>query len=125
MTTSETYGPCTNTCGREARVRLYNRGTISMASYTPLCFECFRADHNDRQVSGVIAEPPTRPPAPPIDPKEPWPPQIDVQYDYDNQAWSRDGKYVRCGHPESMDCKCYGKEHEGEPFTDPNPPTRA
>jgi len=35
-------------------------------------------------------------------------------YDYDNQAWVIDGKYVRCGHPENMDCGCYGKEHEGE-----------
>ena len=35
-------------------------------------------------------------------------------YDYDNQAWALDGKYVRCGHPEDMDCGCYGKEHEGE-----------
>ena len=36
-------------------------------------------------------------------------------YDYDNQAWVKDGKYVRCGHPESMDCRCYGKTHEGQP----------
>ena len=35
-------------------------------------------------------------------------------YDYDNQAWVKDGLYVRCGHPENMDCGCYGKEHEGE-----------
>ena len=28
-------------------------------------------------------------------------------------AWVLDGKYVRCGHPESMDCNCYGKKHEG------------
>jgi len=35
-------------------------------------------------------------------------------YDYDRQAWVLDRKYVRCGHPEHMDCKCYGKEHEGE-----------
>ena len=35
-------------------------------------------------------------------------------YDYDRQAWVSDGRYVRCGHPQSMDCKCYGKEHEGE-----------
>lgn len=37
-----------------------------------------------------------------------------MQYDYKNQAWIKDGKYVKCGHPESMDCQCYGKEHEGE-----------
>ena len=35
-------------------------------------------------------------------------------YDYENQAWVINGKYIRCGHPESMDCKCYGKECEGE-----------
>ncbi|MDY6856362.1 MAG: hypothetical protein SWO11_17015 [Thermodesulfobacteriota bacterium] len=35
-------------------------------------------------------------------------------YDYDNQAWVMDGKYVRCGHPEAMPCDCYGRMHEGE-----------
>jgi hypothetical protein len=35
-------------------------------------------------------------------------------YDYTNQAWVMNGKYVRCGHPDAMDCDCYGKEHEGE-----------
>lgn len=35
-------------------------------------------------------------------------------YDYKNQAWIRDGKYVRCGHLESMKCNCYGRLHEGE-----------
>jgi len=35
-------------------------------------------------------------------------------YDYNNQAWVLDGRYVRCGHPESMDCRCYGREHAGE-----------
>lgn len=35
-------------------------------------------------------------------------------FDYANQAWVRDGKYVRCGHPETMDCGCYGKAHAGE-----------
>ena len=37
-----------------------------------------------------------------------------VQYDYKNQAWIKNGLYVRCGHLESNDCKCYGKKHEGE-----------
>lgn len=37
-----------------------------------------------------------------------------VVYDYANQAWIRNGRYERCGHPESMDCRCYGKEHAGE-----------
>lgn len=36
-------------------------------------------------------------------------------YDYKNQAWVKDGKYVRCGHPESMRCRCFGRLHEGEP----------
>lgn len=35
-------------------------------------------------------------------------------YDYDNQAWVIDGRYVRCGHPEDMNCGCYGREYEGE-----------
>jgi hypothetical protein len=35
-------------------------------------------------------------------------------YDYDNQAWYMNGVYVRCGHPEDMDCGCYGKLHQGE-----------
>lgn len=37
-----------------------------------------------------------------------------MKFDYDNQAWIEDGRYVRCGHPESMDCGCYGRIHEGE-----------
>jgi len=36
-------------------------------------------------------------------------------FDYANQAWVRDGKYMRCGHPAAMECGCYGKAHEGEP----------
>ena len=35
-------------------------------------------------------------------------------YDYEKQSWVVDGKYVRCGHPDEMDCGCYGREHEGE-----------
>jgi hypothetical protein len=38
-------------------------------------------------------------------------------FDYANQAWVKDGKYIRCGHPETMDCQCYGKEHAGESVT--------
>jgi hypothetical protein len=34
-------------------------------------------------------------------------------YDYDNQAWYQNGVYVRCGHPESMGCNCYGKINAG------------
>lgn len=35
-------------------------------------------------------------------------------YDYERQAWVVNGRYIRCGHPETMDCQCYGKKHEGE-----------
>ena len=35
-------------------------------------------------------------------------------YDYVNQAWVFNGKYVKCGHPETMNCQCYGKLHEGQ-----------
>lgn len=41
-------------------------------------------------------------------------------FDYDHQAWVGNGKYVRCGHPESMDCGCYGRLHEGEETTQPS-----
>lgn len=37
-------------------------------------------------------------------------------YDYNNQAWVVDGKYARCGHPDSMNCGCYGRTHEGEEY---------
>ncbi len=37
-----------------------------------------------------------------------------AKYDYDNQAWIVNGKYVCCGHPETMNCGCYGREHAGE-----------
>lgn len=33
-------------------------------------------------------------------------------YDYRNQAWLENGRYVRCGH--SGPCDCYGRLHEGE-----------
>ena len=38
--------------------------------------------------------------------------KIGYQYDYENQAWLKDGKYIKCGH--TNDCECYGKKHEGE-----------
>ena len=40
-------------------------------------------------------------------------------FDYDKQAWVKDGKYIRCGHPDAMKCKCYGKLHEGEGASPP------
>jgi hypothetical protein len=38
----------------------------------------------------------------------------EIQYDYDNQAWVRNGKYEDCAHPEGMECRCYGRKHAGE-----------
>ena len=35
-------------------------------------------------------------------------------YDYGNQAWIVGGKYRDCGHPEDMDCGCFGRKHKGE-----------
>jgi hypothetical protein len=42
--------------------------------------------------------------------------QLINSYDYTNQAWVLDGKYVDCGHPESTNCGCYGRIHEGEKY---------
>jgi len=36
----------------------------------------------------------------------------DSRYDYERQAWTQDGVYVACGHPDA--CDCYGKAHAGE-----------
>ena len=38
------------------------------------------------------------------------------EYDYEHQAWLVDGKYIKCGHPDEMNCTCYGKLHEGEGY---------
>jgi len=35
-------------------------------------------------------------------------------YDYKNQTWIVGGKYRDCGHPEDMDCGCFGRKHKGE-----------
>jgi hypothetical protein len=35
-------------------------------------------------------------------------------YDSDNQAWYQNGVYVRCGHPDSMACDCFGRINEGK-----------
>ncbi len=35
-----------------------------------------------------------------------------TRFDYDNQAWVVNGRYVRCGHRDS--CRCYGRIHTGE-----------
>jgi hypothetical protein len=36
------------------------------------------------------------------------------QFDYTNQAWVVNGRYVRCGHPDWMPCGCFGRSHVGE-----------
>ena len=41
----------------------------------------------------------------------------ELVFDYINQCWIQDGIIQRCGHPENMDCNCYGKAHEGESLT--------
>jgi|SRR5579872_2978859 len=41
---------------------------------------------------------------------------MSATFDYKNQAWTENGKYVRCGHPASMNCTCYGRLHAGEPI---------
>lgn len=35
-------------------------------------------------------------------------------FNYAKQCWIKDGIIQRCDHPESMDCRCYGKAHAGE-----------
>jgi len=38
-------------------------------------------------------------------------------YDYENQAWVLDGRYVRCAHTECQakgEFACFGTRHEGE-----------
>ena len=36
-----------------------------------------------------------------------------IQYDYTNQAWVLNGKYMACGHPKPCD-SCFGTLHEGQ-----------
>jgi hypothetical protein len=36
-----------------------------------------------------------------------------IDYDYDNQAWIINGKYIRCEHPATMQCRCFGLTHAG------------
>ena len=37
-----------------------------------------------------------------------------THYDYVNQCWIVNGRIESCNHPETMNCKCYGKRHAGE-----------
>jgi len=34
-------------------------------------------------------------------------------FDYSNQAWVVQGRYVDCGHPEDFHCNCFGRLNEG------------
>jgi hypothetical protein len=40
-----------------------------------------------------------------------------VRFDYDRQAWLRDSgngfRFIRCGHPDEMQCGCFGRTFEG------------
>ena len=40
-----------------------------------------------------------------------------IIYDYDKQSYVRQGRWVDCGHPEDMECECYGRLHHGERLT--------
>jgi hypothetical protein len=42
-------------------------------------------------------------------------------FDYVNQAWTVNGRYVVCEHP--VNCKCYGTRHAGELAPIENLPT--
>lgn len=37
------------------------------------------------------------------------------EYDYEHQAWTRDGRYIRCGH-RGRCVTCYGSIHEGKVY---------
>ncbi len=39
--------------------------------------------------------------------------QLHNGFDYDLQCWVVNGLVVRCGHPDTMQCRCNGKLYEG------------
>jgi hypothetical protein len=39
--------------------------------------------------------------------------KVNSEYDYKNQAWLVDGRYVPCNHI-IENCKCFGSVHEGQ-----------
>jgi hypothetical protein len=41
-------------------------------------------------------------------------PETITGFDYTNQAWVQNGRYLRCGHPTEMECDCFGRTHQGE-----------
>ena len=36
-------------------------------------------------------------------------------YDYYNQAWTVEGHYLPCNHPDKMNCHCFAKLNYGQP----------
>jgi len=40
--------------------------------------------------------------------------KVVLGFDYDNQAWIQNDRYLRCHHPAEMNCQCYGRLHNGE-----------
>jgi len=63
-------------------------GNVRTLGRGGICHECWQAERN------VEKEPPQ------------------LWYDYTNQAWVCDGKYLRCAH--EGPCDCYGTAHAGE-----------
>jgi hypothetical protein len=41
-----------------------------------------------------------------------------IEFNYENQCWIVDGIIQRCGHPEEMQCGCFGKVYAGVPFAE-------
>lgn len=37
-----------------------------------------------------------------------------ILFDYKNQAWTKGGVYLNCGHPDDMPCGCFGRINQGE-----------
>lgn len=42
----------------------------------------------------------------------------DIYFDYKNQVWVVNGKYVDCGHPSEMNCECFGRLYADESVDD-------
>lgn len=84
----------------------------------PVCFDCLRQNDDncpkcggdfefltDAELARISAKPGLK--------------ELPVWFDYANQAWVRDGVYVKCDHVNL--CTCYGRLHQGEK---PAPETR-
>jgi len=35
-------------------------------------------------------------------------------FSYEHQCWIKEFVVMRCGHPATMNCGCFGKKHQGE-----------